>query len=93
MYDPETKKIIISRDVVFDEMEKWDWKKSGETNSLDPMCKENEENQENKDSEDEGVNLPEKRVRRKPVWMTDYESGAGLSDEENEGVKQLTQEM
>lgn len=57
------------------------------------MCEENEEKQENKDSEDEGVNLPEKRVRRKPVWMTDYESGAGLSDEENEGVEQLTQEM
>ncbi|KAI5435836.1 hypothetical protein KIW84_022315 [Lathyrus oleraceus] len=57
------------------------------------MCEENEENQENKDSEDEGVNLPEKRVRRKSVWMTDYESGAGLSDEENEGVEQLTQEM
>jgi len=28
MYDPITKRIIISRDVVFDEMGKWDWKKS-----------------------------------------------------------------
>nr|KYP60819.1 Retrovirus-related Pol polyprotein from transposon TNT 1-94 [Cajanus cajan] len=40
MYNPETKKIIISRDVVFDEMEKWDWKKSEGANSLELMCEE-----------------------------------------------------
>lgn len=34
MYDPKTKKIIISQDVVVDEIKKWDWK-LGETNSLD----------------------------------------------------------
>ncbi|CAI8615966.1 unnamed protein product [Vicia faba] len=57
------------------------------------MCEENEENMENTNSEDERINLPEKRKRRKPVWMRDYETGVGLFEEENEELEQLTQEI
>jgi len=102
MYDPITKRIIISRDVVFDEMGNWDWKKSGETNSLDLVYEESEKNitfdtntQPENDRTKEAIG--DKRVdvhtrrRRPPIWMRDYESGDGLSDEE--GVEQLTQEM
>lgn len=33
LYDPETKKIIISRDVRFDERHPWDWEKKEEYNT------------------------------------------------------------
>jgi len=90
MYDPITKRIIISQDVVFDEMGKWDWRKSGETNSLHLMYEESEksassdtdnhpENDRTKEAiRDERVNVHTRR-RRSPIWMRDFESGDGLS--------------
>jgi len=106
MYDPETQKIIISRDVIFEEMEKWDWNQSGETTSQDFLCAEIDEKEENEDSPREATTVGDQRARntertrRQPVWMQDYESGEGLSEKEEvaqivleKQVEQLTQEM
>jgi len=45
LYDPISKKIIISKDVVFEENECWNWGKSDEECKLDVLeCKDNFEN-------------------------------------------------
>lgn len=37
MYDPESKKIVISRDVMFEEEEKWRWEKTTEITCCDNL--------------------------------------------------------
>lgn len=102
MYDPESKKIVISRDMVFEEEEKWSWGKTSE----EACCDDLEWGDEGKESEEEDnrannsdpptpidvTNPVQGRRRREPVWMGDYVSGEGLSEEEDD-VQQLAMEM
>nr|DAD39485.1 TPA_asm: hypothetical protein HUJ06_013808 [Nelumbo nucifera] len=108
LYDPIAKKIVISRDVVFEEEKSWDWDKSYEEQVVAVLewgdneknaAANNEDEAEIEDGssaeevaadspnlvEEEGsLSSIEGRVRRPPVWMRDYETGEGLSEEEDE---------
>ncbi|CAL5333116.1 unnamed protein product [Camellia sinensis] len=63
LYNPSTKKIIISRDVVFDEEKFWPWNNDGVQQQIPaqpiPAATEEEERPQ--------------RARRRPAWMSDYE--------------------
>lgn len=128
LYDPISKKIIVSKDVVFEEEKGWDWGRSVEEikqdileceDEGDTVADQNEElgetspnnlsgspvifnnsnisnNSSNKSSslttsplnepssdDNELVEGRGMRVRREPIWMEDYETGEGLSDDEN----------
>ncbi|KAJ8621041.1 hypothetical protein MRB53_029570 [Persea americana] len=103
-----SKKIIISRDVKFEEENSWDWDKSHEetiianldwgesdneaiavnTNRGDTEADHHtteimEGNDSDESNEENSVNPSERRIRRPPTWMRDYESGEGLSEEED----------
>nr|DAD43144.1 TPA_asm: hypothetical protein HUJ06_001374 [Nelumbo nucifera] len=106
--DPIAKKIVISRDVVFEEEKYWDWDKCYEEQVVAVLeWGDNEENavvnnEDEAEIEDgssveeiavDSSNLVEEesspssiegRVRRPPGWMRDYETGEGLSEEEDE---------
>ena len=102
LFDPTTKRIVISKDVIFEENECWDWEKSLENqkSSILVWGESEEERHDSPQSEEENENseggeeigspsshssaeaLEEGRVRRPPVWMKDYVSGEGLSEEE-----------
>jgi hypothetical protein len=49
LYDPLTKKIIINRDVIFDESSKWDWEKGKEAEIEIEDVESNDDNQERND--------------------------------------------
>jgi len=106
LYDPTTKKIIISNDVQFEEEEIWDWGRTKEELNLDVLEDDNESEKEHAEEDNieevmgrnttsyyspqNEVNIQEvadegrgERVRTKPLWMTDYEIGEGLSEEED----------
>lgn len=105
LYDPATKKIIISNDVLFEEEESWDWGRTDEELKLDVLEDDKESNEEHIEEENiqnvsgssssdsslrNEVNTQEvaveerdERIRREPVWMADYETGEGLSEEED----------
>lgn len=125
LYDPVSKKIIISKDVIFEEDVCWNWDnnkderrvdvlewKNDYENDIEEAIEGNEEvgnngNEEehnngneggnNDDTtnsiesnsssseshEDESPNMVEGRVRRPPSYLADYETGEGLSDEDN----------
>ncbi|KAI5335657.1 hypothetical protein L3X38_025790 [Prunus dulcis] len=121
LFNPISKKIIVSRDVVFEEDQSWDWEVCyKEAIVADLECEtdegegtkvgDNEEEleagstEENEDSEetDHGVaqenssheeideNSPhDARTRRLPALMKDYESGQGLSEEEESNIAYL----
>ena len=121
LYDPVSKKIIISKDVIFEEDVCWNWDiqkvecrpyllewKNDYENDIEGV-EGNEEggnNDDNNDAsndnnnddtansiesnssssehhEDDSPNAIEGRVRKTPSWMADYETGEGLSDEDN----------
>ncbi|PRQ42077.1 putative RNA-directed DNA polymerase [Rosa chinensis] len=102
LYDPISERIVVSRDVVFEEDENWDWGRTAEEVRLDVLdwsdgeeeenesaqseeenefAQSEEENVNNDDAEEEEI-LEEGRTRMQPVWMQDYVSGEGLSEEE-----------
>jgi len=110
LFDPITKRIVVSKDVIFEENECWEWERSPEqlkSNLLD-YGENEEEQQESPQSEEENENTEvgegigssssqsseedpiEGRVRRQPVWMQDYISGEGFSDEETQNLVMLT---
>jgi hypothetical protein len=104
LFDPTTKRIVTSKDVIFEENECWDWERSSENQKSDILDwgESEEEIEETPQSEEENENsegveemgcssghsseevLEEGRVRRPPIWMQDYESGEGISEEEEE---------
>lgn len=108
LYDPISKRIVVSRDVKFEEDKCWDWNDNyRELISVDLEWGENEgEVALNDDIEEDSegdngaeevetdsssnmndVSPPssnERRPRRRPVSMNDYESGEGISQEEEE---------
>ena len=108
LYDPVSQKIIISRDVKFEEENSWDWDKSheetiiayldwgesdneaiavdtngGNTEADHHTTEIMEGNDSDESNEENSVNPSERRIRRPPTWMRDYESGEGLSEEED----------
>lgn len=108
LYNPVSKRIVISRDVIFEEGKQWDWdksykeqlvatldwgddEKSGYVSEVDEATSEEDEEvreeniSPNVSQGSEVVSNPrEERVREPPIWMRDYASGEGLSEEENE---------
>lgn len=111
LYDPISQRIIISRDVVFEEDKNWDWDKKyeelivcdlewGDTGEEAVVFDEHEEGngsdldadieEENEilpsdsSTEESSSSLNERRNRRPPVWMRHYDTGEGLSEEDNE---------
>lgn len=108
LYDPIAKKIVISRDVVFEDDKSWSWDMSNEEHVMADLewanqgdnAGVNKENDEVISGEEEaniedpvgcsqtGDNEEEPsssrgRVKAPPVWMRDYVSGDGLSNEED----------
>ncbi|KAK9931773.1 hypothetical protein M0R45_019037 [Rubus argutus] len=104
LYDPVGKKILISRDVVFEENKSWEWDRSyndqvlvdlewGENEEQLSDVEESESDVEVNDdvepsptstegpSSQSSLSSNEERNRRSPVWMQDYVSGEGLSEE------------
>ncbi|CAL8156633.1 unnamed protein product [Prunus armeniaca] len=113
LFDPIAKKIVISRDLVFDEGESWNWKRSEEEVKLDVLdwgdddyeddehdLSDSDEDEESAEGNQDELSVQTDsyggseesssssspsgpRVRRAPSWMQDYESGEGLSEEED----------
>jgi len=96
LYNSTTKKIHISKDVVFDENRSWNWeyKDKEERITLDFDDKEESDdgdnvandvaktNQDDDESERAETSLVNtQRTRRPPIWMSDYTSGEEISDD------------
>lgn len=88
LYNPSTMKIVISRDVVFDEKGTWSWNQNGVKESIPADFDDEEKVQQPMENEHENEvtqNVPTdqspltaesqrpQRVRRRPAWMIDYE--------------------
>ena len=61
LYDPMSNKIVVSRDVVFEENECWDWERSNEEARLDIL--------EWGDSNEEEVNMIKMKKNLKRMWQ------------------------
>nr|KYP49198.1 Retrovirus-related Pol polyprotein from transposon TNT 1-94 [Cajanus cajan] len=84
-FDPITKKVIDSRDVVFEEDKHWNWnenKTESTPTALD--VKDQDEgvalDSEHTDPPDEGRVT---RTQRQPAWLTDYETNLFVEEEDN----------
>ena len=111
LYDPVAKRVVVSRDVIFEEEKQWDWDMSyREQLLMDLEWGEEESGTDEDEAEENGsdgdetsgndtegsgnassnttseedVNPNERREIQAPIWMRDYVSGEGLSEEENE---------
>lgn len=93
MYDPNAKRIVTSRDVVFEEANIWNWDTSEKEEAMmnlvwddeEPVYKENEATTgkvREPEEESEAVEAREVRIRTKPAWMECYISGEGLSEDD-----------
>ena len=127
LYDPLSQKVLISRDVIFNEEESWPWDDSyagaiqapldwsdvdedSKNNIQDEVIDNNsggtsheedsgsisadnrfhEENVEHQTIEEHTTvelisSLADRRSRHPPIWMRDYDSGKGLSDDDHQG--------
>ncbi|RVW66685.1 Retrovirus-related Pol polyprotein from transposon TNT 1-94 [Vitis vinifera] len=90
LYDPVSKKIVVSRDVVFEEDKCWNWGRSNEEVRLDVLewGDSNEEGSEDEQgvSGESSPSSQQGRNRRVPFWMEDYfqvESCNGLGNRSN----------
>lgn len=97
LYDPSTKNIMTSKDVIFEEDKRWDWD-SGFKEQIDAELTWGDDISD--DESDENIITPRvdaeveivqeekntaerpRRSRRSSTWLRDYESGEGLSDPE-----------
>ncbi|RVW23482.1 Retrovirus-related Pol polyprotein from transposon TNT 1-94 [Vitis vinifera] len=84
LYDPVSKKIVVSRDVVFEEDKCWNWGRSNEEVRLDVLewGDSNEEGSEDEQgvSGESSPSSQQGRNRRVPFWMEDYVSGGEFSE-------------
>ena len=76
LYNPETKKVIISRDVTFDEKDMWNWDTKTEKHPIviSNTCDDEEERQPDATEQPESSRRPQ-RERRLPARLADYEVG------------------
>ena len=97
LYNPNTMKIVINRDVVFDEKETWSWNQNVVKESIPADFDDHEKGQQPMENEQEvevTQNVPidqsplgadsqrSQRVQRKAAWMTDYViTGVDQSDD------------
>ncbi|CAL2272145.1 unnamed protein product [Prunus armeniaca] len=95
LYGPITHKVIISRDVLFDEEKTWDWN-SNEKMSISVDLNEGDESRIDRQLQSHGDSLPdasvddqtenqppnleEPRPRKEPTWMIDYLNEKGEFD-------------
>lgn len=106
LYNPITKKIVISRDVVFEETREWNWDATYKEDVLANLYFEDNDDELEVHEEDEAdveeeapqveepcggqaeeeevAEIREGRIRRPPVWMSDYTSGEELCNLELE---------
>ncbi|CAM8991569.1 unnamed protein product [Rhodiola kirilowii] len=98
LYNPSTGKIVISRDVVFEEDKGWNWENTeGEEllcddlydndtetrdDSMSCSSSTSEEDPCENETSDDSVDMERRRVRRPPRYLQDYTPGEGLSEEE-----------
>jgi hypothetical protein len=73
LYDPMNKCIVISRDVVVDELREWDWHKHDKRDSVSVMIEELEEQQSTPTVTDVRRST---RHREMPARLLDYELNA-----------------
>jgi transposase InsO family protein len=89
LYSPSTMKIVISRDVIFDEEGTWSWNENDVKQNIPADFDDDEKWQqpmENEQDQDATQNVPvadlsalaaesqgPQRDRRRPAWITDYE--------------------
>lgn len=96
LFNPLTNKIVISRDVVFDEENAWNWSDKKQQLTPTPISfdeiEENSVQQEISSMEQQlqhsvdtstAVIVDQPRTRRRPTWMEDYVSGGELSDDDS----------
>ncbi|XP_068666597.1 uncharacterized protein [Aristolochia californica] len=106
LYDPVSHKIIVSKNVKFEEENSWDWSKSHEEviitdldwgesdkesltiNNNGGNIKADHRDNSTKDIESDHSDESNKE-NRPPTWTKDYESGEGLSKEENNAYQTL----
>lgn len=58
LYNPDTKKLIISRDVTFDESKQWDWEKAEEEKLIEVAGEEVEKDNADEEADEEEQNAP-----------------------------------
>ena len=84
MYDPVSKRVIISRDMVFEEDKQWDWSKTDAGDSCAILEWGDED--EMQEHEHNPLSPAQGRVRRAPTWIEDYVSSEGLYEEEENSL-------
>lgn len=101
LFNPKTGKIIVSKDVIFEEEKSWDWDElnkerveadlswgdddfSGDEGSDETENNDEEGDEAGNEARNSQENVNQGRERRAPRWMSNYESGEGLSEEEVE---------
>jgi hypothetical protein len=97
LFDPKTKRIVVSKDVVFEEEKSWDWGQNfkeqidsdliwsdDDFSSGESGGEDDGSNENRNETESSHENRTQGRERRPPSWMEDYESGDWLSEEEAE---------
>lgn len=89
LFNPMTGKIVINRDVIFDELNTWNWTEDTLKQQTVPMNFEDNdesltpqlENPVQQSVELELCKLFKITTRRRPTWMDDYEVSGDLSNE------------
>jgi hypothetical protein len=69
LFDPVKRNIVISRDVLIDEVKKWDWSKSKEIHTTSIMC---EDSEDSAGSNQASSSRPQ-RQRQMPARLQDCE--------------------
>lgn len=95
LLNPLNKKILISREVIFDENDQWDWTKNGPNQQQVPTSLEEDEDDDKSEAQVQSSNEDqvitshiqagtenEPRLRKRLAWMRDYVSGDDLSDDD-----------
>lgn len=89
LIDPKTMKVVISKDVLFEEDKGWDWEQKEESDELmwenDAIEADHEDNEATvtETNESSNIQVREGRQRRRPGYLDDYITGAEVDDQLN----------